>query len=234
MKIEKILFLTLLLANFCSTIFGQSIVANRTALDILLGNNRVDEGFETIPIGDNSAVTSDGLLSSTNSWGGGTEDFNLVVPGVTFESTGAFPAFYGIRWGGHNFCGTTKTISAGIGLRLDFWDPTVAFGIDLKDYPATRSVNLAGITIYGADDSTVLYQNNTFSITDPNSGTFFGYENPAGIGSVLFTVTQPGPFYEDKSPTIDNLSFSTVPEPSTVSLALAALGFLAFRYARRR
>jgi len=231
MKIVSLVLLAALLS--CKSALAQGVIANRGALDVLLGSSRADEGFESLPIAPGGAVGSDGLLSSTNSWGG--NGLNLVVPGITFESTGT-DGNYTIRWAGDNFRGiATRTIAGGIDLRLDFWDPTAAFGIDLKDSPTFRSVNLAGIIVYGADDSTMIYQDNAFGLVDPANGTFFGFQNPTGIGSVVFSVTSQGPFYDFFSPAIDNLAFSTtaVPEPTTLSLAIVAMGAL-FAIRRRR
>jgi len=230
MKIKKLVLLTGLCCTFCSSAFAQGIIANRSALNAFLGSNRSDEGFEALSI-DGGGVGSDGLLSSTNSWGG--NGLNLVVPGVTFE---ADPNNYTIWWYGNGAGpGTTRTIQANGFLKLDFWNPTAAFGIDLKDYPDTRTVGLAGISVYAADDTTLLYQNNSFDITDPAGGTFFGFENPSGIGQVIFSTTVPGPFYNSRSPFIDNLAFSTavVPEPTTLSLAVIATAALLVARHRR-
>jgi hypothetical protein len=226
MKIGKLLLLAVLVCIASST-SAQSVIANRTALDVLLGGNRADESFETLPIQGAGAAGGSGLLSSTNDWDGA--GFNLVVPGITLESTGS-GGNYTIWWNGTGFRGlSTKTIAADVGLRLDFWNPTEAFGIDLHDYPTFRTIGLAGITVYGADDLTVIYQDNAFDITDPANGTFFGFQNGSGIGAVLFNVTVPGPNFDDNnSPVIDNLAFSTVavPEPTTLSLAIIATAAL--------
>jgi hypothetical protein len=81
-------------------------------------------------------------------------------------------------------------------------------------------------------DSTVIYQNSSFNITDPANGTFFGFQNTnGGIGSVVFSTAVPGPFYNSRSPYIDNLSFGAVPEPSTI--ALMTVGLSAFVIIRR-
>ena len=84
------------------------------------------------------------------------------------------------------------------------------------------------MTVYGLDDTTILYQNNSIALASPNpaAGVFFGYENAGGIGKVVFSTTVYGeePGY---SPQIDNLSFSPIPEPSTIALgALGLVGLL--------
>jgi hypothetical protein len=71
-------------------------------------------------------------------------------------------------------------------------------------------------------------------VTDPANGTFFGFQNPGGIGSVVFGITSQGPLFDNYSPYIDNLSFGAVPEPSTPALVLVAFGVIALRYVRRR
>jgi hypothetical protein len=225
---KLVLIAGLLLCFACSTL-AQGIIANRAALNLLLGGNRADEGFELGPVPEGGGQGSNGLLSSTNNWG--DAGLNLIIPGITVE---ADPNNYIIWWYGNNIGpGTTKTIQANGFLKLDFWSPTSAFGVDLKDYPSTRTVYLAGITVYGADDTTLVYQSNSFDITDPASGSFFGFESPSGIGSVIFSTAVPGPFYNSRSPFIDNLSFSTVPEPSTISFAFLGLGALALRLRKK-
>jgi hypothetical protein len=230
-----------LISTVCFSTLAQSLVADRTTLNVLLDTYRVDEGFQNMPDIGNGAVASDGSLSSTstNSWGPGH-----VVSGVTFESMGTNTYVDGVPYGnnyiqlnGDGFRGiSSRTITAGLSLRVDFWTPTSAFGLDLLDYPAGQTISLAGITVYAADDTTVIYQNNSFSIPNTSSGLFFGFENTnGGIGSVVFSVTSPGPFDQGESPIIDNLSFgSSVPEPTTVSLAVVAAGALWWMRRRQR
>lgn len=228
MKLVKLLIGGVFVSTLCFSTLAQSVIANRTALDTLLGSNRSDENFESLLIGS-GAVVGPGNLSATNNWGG------LDVSGITLESLGD-PNNYNIQLNGPNFRGaSTRTIAGGVGLKVDFWNPADAFGVELKDSNPTRSFTLAGITIYGGDDTTVLYQNNSFDVTDPANGTFFGYEYSGGIGSVVFAVTQAGPLFDNFSPYVDNLSFSTapIPEPSTLCLSLLSLG-LCFRRFRKK
>jgi hypothetical protein len=82
------------------------------------------------------------------------------------------------------------------------------------------------VTIYAADDTTVL---NTFTgIAIAHPPIFFGYQDSSGIGRVVFAS---GGAW---SPLIDNLTFSPVPEPSTLGLLAAGLAALVGAARRRR
>jgi len=231
-NISSFLFIGLL----STSALAQGVLGDRNALNALLGGNRIDEGFEAIAIQDGAADGGPGLLSSTNDGGFG----GVIVGGITLES-GFLPkeeSGYFILWHGNDERGTiTKTISAGMSLRIDFWEPTPAFGIDLKDYEIGPSSLAAGITVYGADDITVLYTG-SLALANPNpaAGVFFGYDNSlgGGIGSVVFNNALQGPGELGYSPQIDNLSFSIVPEPSTVALGLLSCGALAVLARKRR
>lgn len=97
------------------------------------------------------------------------------------------------------------------------------------------------MTIYGADDATILYQDNGINLTDPANGVFFGYQFAGGIGAVEFTTVSGADPNNDVphifSPKVDDLAFSTeaVPEPTTLSLAVVGVAaLLAVRRYRKR
>lgn len=238
MKINRLALLTGLFCTVTSSVFGQSIIANREVLNALLGSNRADEGFETANPG--GAATGGGTLTSTN-WG--SDPFSgLVISGISFRSTYPVqtPEEYWIQWNGTGFKGIpSKNIFSSGSLMVDFGSPTIAFGIDLKDFTLYRNTLVAGVTVYGADDTTVIYQDNSITLSDPANGVFFGYQFGSGIGGVEFrTVSGADPNNDAPhifSPKIDNLAFSTisVPEPSTVWLTLLGIGALAFRLRRK-
>lgn len=207
-------------------LMGQGVIADRAMLNGILGSQRADEGFESIGLTDGQGQGGDAVLSATNLWGGWPNP--LVISGITFESP------FSIHWNGNNSGGSiTKEISGMEQLSVDFWNPTWAFGIDLKDYATFPRALIAGVTVYGADDLTVLYTDNNIVMTNgnPAAGVFFGFQDPNGIGKVLFTTIVPG-VQTGWSPQIDNLSFSTapIPEPSTVAIALLGLSALAYRF----
>ena len=57
---------------------------------------------------------------------------------------------------------------------------------------------------------------------------FFGYQSAAGIGRVVLTNSG-----QSWSPIIDNLTFSTIPEPSTTVLLAGGAGLIALLRRRR-
>lgn len=210
---------------------GQSIIASRTDLNGLLGSQRADEGFELYGEPDNGGSAIGGYLSATNGY--------PVVNGMTIVTTNpdANAPDSWIQWNGNGLLGsTTKTIGTSYGLRLDFWSPTLAFGLDVKDYPDSRTVFTYGITVFAADDTTILYSNDSFDMSDPANGVFFGYQNPnGGIGSVILETISgidSGEVGFLSSPFIDNLAFSTapIPEPSVMAFGLLGLGALTLRF----
>lgn len=224
---KPIITTVLILITGCLSLPGQGVIVNRTALEGMIGPHRADEGFETLPIPDNSGVGSDALLSATNSWGG--NGLGLVVPGITIESP------FTLQWIGNNSRGAITRTIAGMGeLWVDFWNPTTAFGVDVKDYAFGPRNFIGGVTVYGADDLTILYTDNNIVLTNGNPalGIFFGYQHSGGIGKVQFFTVEANPLDPGYSPQIDNLSFSTapIPEPSTVAIALLGLSALASRF----
>ena len=214
------------LTIFCTTASGQ-VILDRSTLDAMLGENAISETFERIPLSVGSGVGGDGTLSAISSGGSWPDD--MIVPGLTLRSA---PENNYLEWNYFDEA-YTKTLVAGTSLTIQFWNPATAFGINLKDF-ATRRVLVAGVTVFGPDNFTVLYSSTNLAILDPTTGTFFGYSSSNGIGSVTFhtVVDSSGPGY---SPTIDNLSFSPIPEPSTTALgALGLLGLLVMCRRERR
>lgn len=136
MRLMPKVLLTVFLLVGCHSAMAQSLVADRTALDTLLGSSRVDEGFEGINLNDGTAVGGPGFLTSDSMWG--PYGPGLISSGITIESTytPSIDSSYFIDWYGNNFGGNlTHVISGGKGLKIDFLSPAFAFGLDLKDFP---------------------------------------------------------------------------------------------------
>lgn len=180
------------------------VIANRTTLNSIVGVNGKTADFESYSISSNNALSAgvDVLNSTTiaNSQGPG-----LVPGGVTFSvSTG------NIQWDGASYFNSPSreilgNNSAG-SLTITFSSPALAFGLDLRAFSGLPFT--ASVTVYAADNTTVL--STTPSINLPSSGAavFFGYQAAAGIGKVILSQTT-----YTYSPIIDNLTFSVIPEP---------------------
>lgn len=200
-------------------------IVSRTELQTILGGPGSVEDFESLAVGSGSAETLDcAVLTSASVCNG--QGPGLVLPGISF----VFSPNSG-QWNGPSYFGapSKELLAAGQPLVVDFNSPVGAFGVDIRAFsghPATVS-----ISIYGADDSTLL--GTITSINLPSSGVpvFAGWDHASGIGS--FSLTQDSHFW---SPIIDNLEFGaaelSVPEPaSTLLLAAGLIALLLFRKA---
>jgi len=196
-------------------------IASRAALDAFLGSSAIDEDFETYAIATNFAPVGATVDSTTVVNGQGP---NLVVDGVALSTSSG-----NIIWQANNYFNIpTKTIGTDVStdLTVNFTTPVSAFGVDLLNYelfPSTYNV-----TVYGADDATVI--GSLLGIAFPSAVTprFFGFENASGIGG--FRVDQTAGF----GPVIDNLEFGAVPEPGSMLLLGTGLAAVARRVRRQR
>ena len=141
-----------------------------------------------------------------------------------------FASSPGLVWNGDQLMGlVTKTLGGqGPVLSIDFTTPTTAFGVDLETYDGFP--NTVTVTVFAADDTTVLGTAPGISLADSNP-VFVGFEDPNGIGLVLISSTGQ-PF----SAVIDNLTFGAVPEPTSwaaLTLGVAGLAGLHRRWGRR-
>lgn len=214
------IIITLALA-LCDSTPAQAaggIVPDRSTLDsILAGYGPLTENFEAINLPPDVGQVGPPVLSSNISYYGFGS--GLVVPGVTFSSIGGV-----LQWNSEGYFGQpSKDInSSSTTLQINFTAPTPAFGLDLLVFAGFGDD--ANVSVYGADDATLLASFSGISLSDPSSPVFFGYQDASGIGMVQIQGTD-----HSWSPLIDNLTFAVVPEPSATALlalafSLAAMG----------
>ena len=136
-----------------------------------------------------------------------------------------------LQWNGNNYFGSLskQILSNSQILTIDFTGAVQAYGLDASNF--TGFGNNMTVSTFAADDSTLLFTSAVFN--PPNGeGTFYGFQNAGGIGSVVLTsINQPW------SPIIDDLTFGTIsgsaaPEPAT--LALLTLGIVGGMATQRR
>jgi hypothetical protein len=189
------------------------IVADRSTINsILAGYGPLTENFEAIGLPPGVGQIGPSVLNSTTPFDGfGT---GLVVPGVTFTSLGG-----DLQWNSQGYYGQPSMDINGTGatLEIDFSTPTPAIGVDLLVFAGFG--DNANVSVYGADDTTLLATVSGIALSDPSSPVFFGYQDAGGIGKVQIQGVSRG-----WSPLIDNVTFAPVPEPSVLALAGVALG----------
>lgn len=197
-------------------------IVTRAGLQTILGGPGSVEDFESFNIGTGNATTIDCATLSAAAVCNG-QGPGLVIDGVSFVFSGAG------QWNGQSYFGapSRELLSNGQPLVVDFTSPARAFGVDLRafsGFPAT-----AAISIYGADDSTLLGTITSINLASSGVPVFAGWEDASGIGS--FSLTQSGRAW---SPMMDNLEFGpanlSVPEPA--SALLLAAGLMALRLLR--
>jgi hypothetical protein len=197
-----------------------AIVADRTALNALLGASAVNENFEAFRVADGTEQGVGTSLDSTSVVSG--QGPGLVVPGFELVDIAAGSQ---LEWQGNNYFNLpTKTIgtSTSLGLVVRFTGFVTAVGMDVLAYGGYP--NHTTVTVFATDDTTVLDTIGPIfgSGNTPIVPGFAGYFDADGIGQLLVTIPQ-GEF----GPVIDNLEFGHVPEPGTfalVGLALAGMG----------
>ena len=144
----------------------------------------------------------------------------LVVNGISFVSAGGLRVAQNV--GIVNPTQVLRTI-LNDGLLIDFTQPVTAFSLDfIYNSGVTQTAHL---DILGTDDTTVLQTQNFGSFSGANGQAFFFAVAQPGIGAVRITETLDGttnPFFI----TVDNVTFSAVPEPSTGLLVATGLGGL--------
>ena len=142
----------------------------------------------------------------------------LVVNGISFGSPGGLRIAQNV--GIANPTQVLRTIVLNDFLLIDFAQPVTAFSLDfIYNSGVTQTAHL---DILGTDDTTVLQTQNFGSFSGANGQAFFFSVTEPGIGAVRITETLDGttnPFFI----TVDNVTFSAVPEPSTGLLLASGL-----------
>jgi len=219
-----------LLALVAGPLMGQSgsTVANQTALNGILGSSAYTETFQGLALASGTAAVAPGFTSLDST---SILDFEtigvagpgLVGPGVIYSAPNGGSVQFDAP-GYYNAASEELLISGGTAITVAFSTPTDAFGVDVRDFQGFSTTMT--VTIYGADNATVL---NTFSgitLTDP--AIFVGYQYSGGIGMVTFSDT------ESWSPILSKLTFSPVPEPPTATLIAGGLAVVLGFSVRRR
>jgi hypothetical protein len=222
MRLATIVVLAGLFVSVSSKLEAAPITL-RSTLNSMLGAGAVNENFETYAISSGFALLGGSTDSTSTENGQGP---GLVVPGIVLSTTTG-----NVIWQANGFYSMpTKTIGTDVSgdLTVDFTTSVNAFGVDLLNYggyPSTYNV-----TIFGADDTTVLASGLGLSFPSAVTPQFFGFENAGGIGS--FRVDRLTGF----GPVIDNLEFGSakVPEPGSLVLVLTGLAAMVRRARRPR
>jgi len=223
MRFVRLIALAVLgLAAVQAACAGQ--ITTRGNLHAILGGPGTLETFQSFELapGDFSYLDCSPLTSTAlcNDQGPG-----LIAAGLSITGNPA--------WIDAGYLGLPSSMlgdAAGFDDVFDFTTPTTAFGADLYAFAGYWSSD-ASITIFGADDVTVIGQITGIDLA--LAGTFVGWSDVKGIGSFAM---QYGGELQTFIPNIDNLEFGTaaasVPEPGT--LALLGLGLAGLVGARRR
>jgi hypothetical protein len=179
----------------------------RAELDAALGPTAVSADFETYQIAPLVAEGADGPLTSSTVFRG--QGPGLVPPGISIDHVS------NLQWIGVGFREATSQrlgFSSLSPWTISFTPPTKAFGAELFASPGR--VGVPSVEIFDGNDQLIasFFTDVVASPTDP---VFFGYVHDLGIGRV-----QLGSFVG--GPSLDNLTFARVPEPSAASAALVA------------
>lgn len=258
---------TVILAiSACPLSCWGGVLSTRSELETALGGVSTTDDFQSFNFtGGYQADTFDNgnpsNLGGTNTLGhlNSTTLVRSHEPSSVTQGPGLVGAnvdyYFGnglLQWNDTGYFGSTsKTVSSlGGGLNsvtVDFICSTLAFGLDISTFD-TLTTGLFipndgfSMTVYGVDDTTVLYDTDdhggNIHFTGPFSflpqynylPLFIGFEDLSGIGKVTFTLD--GVF--GYGPSIDNVEYfinSTCPTengavPEPVSLAIWGLGAL--------
>ena len=188
-------------------------ISDRATLEAILGGNGTLEDFETLNIGFGGQRTdASGLLNSETMFDG--DGPGLVQPGADYIS----PRLW---WNGDGYLDlNTQTLADSSAWRdreitVEYTAAVTAMGFDMQGY--------AGFGMSGSVD---VYDTGGDLLGSPAvNGGFFGWENDAGIGSVVISANA------SEYIMIDDHLYG-VPEPSTAA-ALAVLGLCAASRRRR-
>ena len=196
---------------------GAQVIADRTTLNSLVGAGGKTVDFEAFSIGSEGATSITGVstLNSTTIVSG--QGPNLVPAGVTFSFGSG-----NLQWNGAGYYNApSREILANQtnSIEIIFTTPAKAFGLDARAFNGYSET--ATITVYAANNTTVLSTISSISLPTNGTAYFFGYQSASGIGKVVLSQTP-----NSWSPMIDNLTFSVIPEPPVYALLGAGLALL--------
>jgi hypothetical protein len=199
---------------------GAALIADRAALQGLLGPEARTEDFERFRAADDTNYSFGPVVDSRTAAYG---QARFVLEGVVFRSDPR----YNLTWNGRgaNRQPSRNLMPVGTVTEVDFTEPARGFGLDTSSIFVPQAVE---VEVYGPDDQTLLTRVVGHAAT-PSTPTFFGYEDPRGIGR--FVVI--GGNGASESIGIDNVLFANVPEPSTPGIVLLS-GAVAARRRQRR
>jgi hypothetical protein len=180
------------------------VIADRTTLNSLVGASGKTVDFESYSVASGGAIVLSSVSTLDSTTVVNSQGPNLVPAGVSFT----FNSGFNLQWNGSSYykSPSREILSNQNPLQISFTVAAKAFGVDLRayaGYPATATV-----TVYAADNSTVLSTTTNLSLNTSGVPIFFGYQSAAGIGRVVLTNSG-----QSWSPIIDNLTFSTITEP---------------------
>lgn len=201
------------------------VISTRSDLTTQLGVNAITEDFESwsgIVLSPSGFAT---LNSSTivNEQGPG-----IVNSGLLFSNINSNRDWNELQLDRRTEYGISSgaLLAEGGTLVMDFSSPLSHFGLDLFQFAGFS--DSATVRVYASDDISLLYSGGFLSAPDAPTGTFFGYSDASGIGRVTLRSTS-----QVWSPLIDNLTYGTVPEPSSFAV-FAPFGFALAALTKRR
>lgn len=198
------------------------VVSSRTVLDNILGANQVLEDFEGFSISSQTRYSGGPLNYDTTV---GALGNHLVKPGVTYQRNPDYDislsGYRGIDLNPNGYVGATSQRLSGAGgccsasIRDDFQfiftAPVTAFGVDLTAYTGFDASGT--VSVYDTAGTLLGSQ----AITGSVAGTFFGWENSAGIGKVFFHDVPTRNYIQ-----FDNLGVGVAPVPVSGAVWLFA------------
>ena len=216
MKLSSIVIAVLALGSVTAQA-GQ--VASRAQLGVILGGAGTLETFEGLPVADGGQLSFSGVLNSSTVIDGAA---NRLEAGVNYVSRNFFLEGNGYFELNSRTLGDS-TAWRGLGITINYTAPVTAFGLDLQGYVG-----------YGRIGTVSVYDTGHALLGTMNSvnGGFFGWENAAGIGSVVVAATDSRSYLM-----IDDHAYgvaAAVPEPETYALMLGGLGIVALLARRRK
>ena len=215
-----------LLATLPASGADAAAIANRTALQTILGGGGTIENFEALATSGAGAILTCPTLTSASICNG--QGPGLVQPGLTFSGPDS------LQWNNIGWFGApSRELQVRTGpIVIDFATAPDAFGVDLRTFSSFPGD--ANMDIYGADDTTLLGSITGIALSVTGIPVFAGWQDAGGIGRVVLTQT-----LQSWSPIIDNLEYGAsaaidTPEPASAAMLGLGLAVLALRRQKRR